>query len=489
MNIMSECIALIHNSQVIIEQVGEAFKRIYPQADVINIMDESLLRDIKTKGEIDHEFKPIPELAESWEASPDAKIWTFRLRKGVEFHNGKSLTAEDVLYSVNLHRGEKSKSAVKSLLAQIEDVRSDDKDTVVFQLTGGNADFPFIMSDYHVAIVPDGTEGDEFDKGIGTGPCELVKYEAGVTTHTKRNPNYWKENRAFFDEVETIGIGDTNTRITAIKSGKVDHINRCDLKLAKLLERAKGVNVLKTPGTYHYSIPMLMDIKPFDNNDVRLALKYAIDREQILKTVFGGYGNVGNDHPIAKIQRYAANDLPQRQYDPDKAKYHLKKAGLQNHTFKLYTSDEFGFMDTSVLYKEHAAKAGINIELVRVSTDGYWDDIWRKKPWVMCNWGGRPTPDWMFSTSYAEDASWNDSHWKHPRFNKLLKEARAELDETKRGEMYAEMQRICRDEGGVIVHIFQDHVEAKRTKVGHGPLAGNWQSDGARNAERWWFES
>jgi peptide/nickel transport system substrate-binding protein len=95
----------------------------------------------------------------------------------------------------------------------------------------------------------------------------------------------------------------------------------------------------------------------------------------------------------------------------------------------------------------------------------------------------------MFSVSYAEDASWNDSNWKHERFNKLLKEARAELNEAKRREMYVEMQRITRDEGGVIVHIFKDYIEATNKKIGHGPIAGNWFCDGARMAERWWFES
>ncbi len=439
--------------------------------------------------EINHEFKPVPELAESWEASPDAKVWTFQIRKGVEFHNGKSMTVDDVIYSMNLHRDEKSKSAVKSLLAQIKDIRADGKDYVVFELAAGNADFPFIISDYHLVIVPEGSKGKDFDQGIGTGPFKLVKYEAGVITITKRNPNYWREGLPHFDEVETIAIEDNNARISALKTGQVDHICAVDLKLANMLKKVPGINVLQTPGTYHYSMPMLMDVPPFDNNDVRLALKYAVPREQIVKTVLRGYGSVGNDHPISKIQQYAANELPQRQYDPDKAKFHLKKAGLQNHTFTLYASDEFSFMDTAMLYKEAAAKAGFNIEVVRAPTDGYYDQIWRKKPWCLCNWGGRPTADWMFSVSYAEDASWNDSNWKHERFNKLLKEARAELNEAKRREMYVEMQRITRDEGGVIVHIFKDYIEATNKKIGHGPIAGNWFCDGARMAERWWFEA
>ncbi|RLC00497.1 MAG: peptide ABC transporter substrate-binding protein, partial [Deltaproteobacteria bacterium] len=119
--------------------------------------------------EIDHNFKPVPELAEAWDASADAKIWTFKLRKGVEFHNGKSMTAEDVIYSINHHRGEESKSAAKPFLKSVQNIKSDGKHIVVFELDQGSADFPFIMGDYHLRIYPDGTQGKDWEKGIGTG--------------------------------------------------------------------------------------------------------------------------------------------------------------------------------------------------------------------------------------------------------------------------------------------------------------------------------
>ena len=119
--------------------------------------------------EVDHTGAAIPELAESWEPSQDAKQWTFKLRKGVTFHNGKSMTSEDVLYSINLHRGEDSKSAAKGLLASVKDIKAAGKYGVVFNLDSGNADFPYILSDYHYIVVPAGTKGADFDKGVGTG--------------------------------------------------------------------------------------------------------------------------------------------------------------------------------------------------------------------------------------------------------------------------------------------------------------------------------
>ena len=159
-------------------------------------------------------------------------------------------------------------------------------------------------------------------------------------------------------------------------------MNQCERKTFRLLERMPKVVGINVTGTTHYTIPMLTDTKPFDNNDVRLAMKYAIDREQMVKQVLRGYGSVGNDTPIAPMQRYFNKDLPQRKFDPDKAKFHLKKAGLEGRTFQLHTSDAAypGAVDTAVLYKEQAAKAGINIDIVREPTDGYWSNVWMKKP-------------------------------------------------------------------------------------------------------------
>lgn len=438
--------------------------------------------------EIDADGNPIPELAESWESSPDAAKWTFKLRKGVEFHNGKTLDSKDVVFSINHHRGKESKSAAKGIVDPIKDIKADGKDTVVFTLEGGNADFLFIVSDYHLTIFPDGTT-DIAKNGVGTGGYKLVSYEPGVRAFTKRNPNYWKKGRAHFDEVETIGIADTSARTNALKTGQIDFMNRCDLKTVHLLERAPGIQIIRVTGTRHYTMPMRTDTKPFENNDVRLALKYAIDREQMLKLILRGYGSLGNDHPIAPSQRFYASELPQRTFDPDKAKFHMKKAGLEGYTFKLHTSEAAfgGAIDAAVLYKEHAAKAGIKIDVVQEPSDGYWSNVWLKKPWCTCYWSGRSTEDSMFSIAYAEDAKWNDTYWKHDRFNKLIKAARAELDNKKRREMYVECQKIVRDEGGVVIPVFKDYVEAATSKLKFGKVAGNWEQDGQRCCERWWF--
>ena len=142
----------------------------------------------------------VPELAESWEANADATQWVFNVRQGVEFHNGKSLTSEDVVNSLNHHFGENSSSGAAGLLTGVEKVRADGKHKVIVDLKGGDADFPFILSDYHILICPsDGNGGIDWKSGVGTGGYSLVEHEAGVRTLTKRNPNYWKEGKGHFE--------------------------------------------------------------------------------------------------------------------------------------------------------------------------------------------------------------------------------------------------------------------------------------------------
>lgn len=442
------------------------------------------LTEVTADGEI------IPELAESFEASDDAKTWVFKLRNGVEFHNGKSVEADDVVASVQHHRTDDSKSAAKPLLKGISNIKTDGKGTVVFELSSGNADFPFVMNDYHIPICPSKDGKIQWKDGVGAGAYSLVSHDPGVRMVLKRNPNYWKgDARAHFDETELIGIADSAARQNALITGEIDAMNHVDLKTAHLLARRPNVEIDEVTGTQHYTIPMNTTVAPFDNRDVRLALKYAIDREALVKTILRGHGKVGNDHPIAPANRYFATDLEQRAYDPDKARHHLKKAGMENLKVSLSAANTAfeGAVDAAVLYKEHAAKAGININVIREPNDGYWSSVWMKKPWSMSYWGGRPTEDWMFTVGYAAGGSWNESFWSNDRFMELLVAARAALDSGKRRTMYREMQQLVRDDGGSVIPMYANYLDAHSKKITHGKLASNWELDGWKLLDRWWF--
>ncbi|MCT4655118.1 MAG: ABC transporter substrate-binding protein [Cohaesibacter sp.] len=439
--------------------------------------------------EIDADGNAKPELAESIEPSADAKSWTFKLRKGVTFSSGKELTAKDVIASYNHHRGKDTKSGAKSLLEQIVDIRADGSHTVVFDLKDGNADFPFVTADYHLIIMQAKDDGSlDWQSGIGTGGYVLDNHEPGVRIKLKRRDDYWKEGRAWFDEVEIIHINDPTARQNSLATGEVDLIDRVDTKTVHLLKRFPGVEILEVTGTAHYTMPMFTDVAPFNNRDVRLALKHGIDREDLVRKVLRGHGSVGNDHPIGPSQRFYAKGLEQRVFDPEKAKFHLKKAGMSGLDVDLSTANAAftGAVDTAVLFKESASKAGINVNVIREPDDGYWSNVWLKKPFCFSYWNGRPTEDWMFSLVYAKGADWNDAHWENERFNELLLKARSELDDSKRRAMYEEMQMICRDDAGTIIPMFANFIDARTQKLAHGKLASNSALDGWKFIERWW---
>jgi peptide/nickel transport system substrate-binding protein len=438
--------------------------------------------------EIDHKGAAIPELAESWEASKGADTWTFRLRKGVTFHNGKTLTADDVIASFNHHRGENTKSAGKPLLKAVTEINKVDDQTVVFKLSSGNADFPYIVSEYFFIIFPSKEGTIDWKSGIGTGGYKLTEFEPGIRYVGERYPGYWKEGRAHFDRVEQIPLSDPMARTTALVTGEVDMIGGVDLATVNLLKKKPGITVNAITGTQHFTMPMFTDVAPFDDVNVRLALKYAIDREQLVKILLSGYGRVGNDSPITPANRYFNAEMEQHAYDPDKARHYLKKAGLANLSVNLHAADAAfpKAVDAAVLFSESASKAGIDIKVVREPNDGYWSNVWLKKPFCTCFWSGRPTEDLMFTTAYAADSPWNDAHWKNKRFNTLLTEARTELDVNRRRDMYWEMQEIVRDDGGTIIPVYAQYVFANRNTVAHGPLAANRDTDGWKAAERWW---
>jgi len=431
------------------------------------------------------------ELAETYESS-DAQTWVFNLRQGVEFHNGKTLDADDVIATFNHHMGEDSKSAAKGLLSAVTSIKADGANRVVFELNAPNADFPFIVSDYHLVILP--ASGGQIDPtaGIGTGGYIIENHEAGVRTLLKRNPNYWKENAAFFDEIEKLSLLDVTARQNAIMNGDVHAIDGVDPKTVALLGRVPTLDILEAAGTLHYTFPMRLDVAPFDNYDLRMALKYSIKRQELVDKILLGHGALGNDHPISTSNQFHAGGLAQREFDAEKAAYHYKKSG-HSGAIQLSASDAAfsGAVDAAQLIAASAAEAGIQIEVVREPSDGYWSNVWNKKGWSACYWGGRPTEDWMFSSAYTDDTEWNDTAWKGTdaanKFNGLVKAARAELDNDKRATMYAECQQLIHDDGGTICPMFANHIMAVSKNVAHGEIAGNWELDGNKCNERWWM--
>lgn len=438
------------------------------------------LTEIENNGEL------VGELAESWEASSDATSWRFQLRSGVSFHNGKTMTSADVIYSINLHRGEKSTSGAKGLLGSITELKADGPNAIVVNLATGNADLPFLLGDFHLLIVPDGTT--DFSKGVFTGPYMLDEFVPGEKLVTRRNPNYWKADRAHVDEVEILILDDTTSRISALMSGEVHLAGRVDPKSAELINAAPGVHVENHPAAGHRPLLMQADRAPFDNADLRLAVKYSLDRDDILEKVMAGFGSLGNDHPIPPFDPFHADGLPQRQYDPDKAAFHLKKSGfggeLELHTSNVTFS---GAEAMAALFQQSARPAGLKVKIVREPADGFWGQVWMKHPFVGGAWGGRPTADIMLSTAYASTAKWNDTNWYREDFDQLLALARAQTDFEKRKVLYHDLQEMIHLDGGSAIPFFVNNVDGVRDEVKGFYPAGSFELSGMRVAERVWL--
>ena len=437
--------------------------------------------------EIDTKGNATPELAESWESKPGAAEWIFNIRKGITFGSGKTLDADDVIYSINLHRGE-TKSPAKGILEPITEIKKLSANQIQIIMKTGNADLPFVLSDYHLVIVPNGTT--DFSKPDGTGAYTLTEWQPGVRIVAKRKPGkYWKPNRGNFDTIELRYIGDAAARTQALVTGQVDAVNRLNPKTVALLSKNKSINITRTKGTGNrYGFVALVDVEPYKNPDVMLGLKYGIERQKVIDNVFSGYASLGNDQTVGPANQFYNANLKPKTYDPDKAAFHFKKAGATG-PFEVLVSEGCytGATDSGVMFQESLRKAGISLEVKRVSGDGYWDNVWMKAPFCSVFWGNRPTADLQISTQFLAGGAWNDTHFKSAAMDKLVIDARVELNQAKRKEMYAEAQRLISEEAGMVCFAVGDQMDGSGIKLRGLEPHARYDMNDNRLAEKGWF--
>lgn len=430
---------------------------------------------------------PQPVLAESWESSDDAAEWRFRIRQGVTFHNGKELAPEDVAQTLRRHSDEKTESAALGVLRDISEI-SVDGQNVVLKLERGNADLPLLLTDYHLVIQPNGGM-DEPDAGIGTGPYRVEVNEPGVRHVSTKYDGYWRDDIGHVASVEVIVMNDNTARTAALQSGQVHIINRVEPKTVELLKRVSGVAIESVPSKGHYVFIMHCNTPPFDNHDLRMALKLAIDREQMIQQILQGYASLGNDFPINQSYALFPDGIEQRVYDPEKAKFHYQKSGHDGPVLLRTSEVAFpGAVDAAQLFQQQAAAAGIQLEIRREPGDGYWSEVWNKQPFCASYWGGRPTQDSMYSTAYITGADWNDTRFFNEKFDQIILSARAELDNAKRAEMYREAAMMVREDGGLILPMFNDFLDARREEVKGWVRDPNHETSNLRAAIRVWLD-
>lgn len=406
---------------------------------------------------LDGSLSPQPQLAEEF-TTKDAQTWVFKLRKGVTFHNGKPLTPADVVFSMMRHKDPATASRAKVLADQIESVTATGPNEVTFRLTSPNADLPVILGTYHFHIVPEGTTN--FAAGIGTGPFKVKEFKPGERSIAVRNDNYWKPNRPYLDEIELVGISDESARVNALLSGQLDLVVAVSPRSINRVLASGTHTIFETKATSYTNLIMRRDSSPGNNPDFVLAMKHLFNREQLLKSIQLGRGVVANDQPIASNNRFFFKGLPQRAYDPEKAKWHLQKANLGSAPIPVVASPAATNSVETALVMQHAAKQiGLNLDVKRMPADGYWSTHWMKHPVGFGNINTRPSADLALTLFFKSDAPWNEAGWKNEKFDQLLVAARGETDQTKRAQMYADMQVMIHQDGGIGIPFFTSSLD------------------------------
>lgn len=407
--------------------------------------------------------EPSPDLAVAWSANDSATEWTFELRDGVKFHDGSDFESGDVVDLLKRIKDPELDSPVASVLAIMDSVEAIDRLTVKISLSASHADFPMLIMDYRIRMTPAGS-GDTIGKtGIGTGPFILEKLDPEGTTILKANPDYW-EGPPGVETVEIISIPDTQARVQALLSGQIDMLRHISAQEKALFENSPKFKLQQVLTGDWRTIAFRTDTEPFTDARVRKALRIATDRQAMIDLVLGPDGGVvACDHPVWTGDQYRAPfDCPQQ---IDEAKRLLAEAGYPDGIeIDIVTSDLRAlWIDLVQVYQQQVAQAGIKVNLVKVPGDGYWSDVWMKEPAVTSSWGQRPA-DQILNEAYRGGASWNETFWNRPDFDKMLDEARQELDLGKRTALFHGLQRFLYEEGGSFIpfHIKQVVVTGAR---------------------------
>ncbi|RBO51279.1 ABC transporter substrate-binding protein [Rhodovulum sp. BSW8] len=403
------------------------------------------------------------ELAESLETD-DAKVWQVNLKSGVTFHDGKTLTAADVVYSLNRHLDDSVGSKANSIAKQMTAITAVDDLTVRIELAAPNADLPTILSLHHFMILAEGTT--DFTKANGTGAFLCEVFEPGVRSIGTKNPNYFKAEGPYLDSFEFFAISDDSARVNALLSGDIQLAASINPRSMRLIDSQPNVVKSVTTSGNYTDLNIRLDMDPGTKAGFIEGMRHLINREQIVKAVLRGLGEIGNDQPVSSANRYHNPDLKPAEFDPEKAKHIFDKAGLLGTSIPVVASDAAtSSVDMATVIQQAGAEIGMKLDVQRVPSDGYWSNYWLKAPVHFGNINPRPTPDILFSLLYASDAPWNESHYASEKFDSLLVEARGSLDEARRTEIYWDMQKMVATQAGTLIPAYISNVDALSEKV------------------------
>ncbi|MGD9959349.1 ABC transporter substrate-binding protein [Nocardioides sp.] len=412
----------------------------------------------------DNDYKLAPALAESVEASSDAKQWTINLRQGVTFHNGKTMTAEDVLFSIGRVTGGGDPAKATSaggILAGIIDLdasKAVDDNTVLLALKQPYAIIDQLLAEYTFGIIPSDWDAA---KPVGTGAFSYSSFTPGKDSVFKKYADYWG-TPAFVDELHIQDFADDSAKVNALLAGQIQTVDNLPTTLIDSVKAQGGSPLISDTGAW-VPFTMRVDVAPFDDPRVRQAMRLIVDRQQMIDQALSGYGFLGNDM-YAPFDPAYAKDLPQREQDLDQAKSLLKSAGAEGLQVELFTGDDIGSVATASasLFAEQAKGAGVDVKVTK-KTPFYGED-YLSYPFAQDFWNTRLYIP-QVGVCAVKGATYNETHWDNAKFAGIIDQASREVDETKRNALLQDAQQIEYDEGGYIIWGFRQQVDGYSSTV------------------------
>ena len=420
-----------------------------------------------------------PVLAEKWTPDATGKVWTFDIRQGVKFHNGKTMTPADVVATMDRladpANGSNALSVFKGVLSKGgAQVKGDNQ--VVFELDGPNVNFPYLVSaqNYNAIILPADYDPSQFSKDMmGTGPFKFESFNPGVGANFVANPDYWDSSRPpFLDRVELKYYADLQPQVLALQGGVVDVVSGVSYSSVRGLLADSNFTLLAVPSSYTRQLSMRCDKKPFDDARVRRAVALALDRPAAVQGLLDGKGVVGNDSPFAPSQPFTDKSVEQRKQDIAMAKQLLSDAGLSGgFDATIVAPRTVDIPDLAVTMQNAAREVGIRLSVnVMAPNDYYGDAVLGSSPWLdstmsLVDYGHRSVPDVIAKASLTSDGVWNAAHYKSTEYDKLFNEYSSQLDMQKQKDAVSSMQKLLLEDTPVIQPYFLNWLGATKNGV------------------------
>jgi peptide/nickel transport system substrate-binding protein len=410
-------------------------------------------------------FGPLEMMvAESIEAEHGkADSWVVKIRPGIEFHNGKTVTADDVIFSLQriIDPKDPKVGAASIGYVDIKNVKKLSKSQVLIPLKFANAAFLDDLGQYFNSIVP--TDYDPKNP-VGTGAFMYESFTPGQQSVFKKFPNYWQNGRPYVDQLTIIDFTDDTARVNALLGGQVDAIDNLPTGQIAQVQGNSQLKVLISHTGQWQPFTMRVDQAPFTDVRVRQAMRLIVDRPQMVEQVLSGQGRVANDMYAPFDPGYPSH-LAQRAQDLDKAKSLLKAAGHAGLTVQLTTAPVFqGVVQAAQVFAQQATGAGVTVKLQKLDTGTFYGDQYLKWPFAQDFWSTR-----MYLPQVAQgslpNSPFNETHWNDAQFQKLIQQARAELDATKRNQIIGQAMTIEYNTGGYIIPYFSNQIDAYSSKL------------------------